>query len=493
VNFWRIGIAGLSLALCICPGLVQGQQLRLHGVGAVAHAVGDYQDREFSYGGTARAALEWMAAPKFGIFAQASGTWLAAGAAPQDPTLARTSAASSYEAMLGLRLYPFSGIKGIWLSAAGGLARTGGAGKYAVDSAAGVDLVSLGTHLNLGPMVGWEHVFQPDRELRPEDANVVFLGVHAVFGVAGKPKQTGSDADADGIVDSLDQCPKLAEDKDGFADSDGCPDTDNDQDGILDQLDRCPNEPEDKDGYQDDDGCPDLDNDADGIPDSQDACPNEPEDKDGFADSDGCPDTDNDQDGILDQLDRCPNEPEDKDGYQDDDGCPDLDNDADGIPDSQDACPNEPETVNGYADTDGCPDAEQIRVVGDKIVLDERVHFSINSHTIDRDSYPLLERLAQLIKQHPEYAHIEAQGHTDVRGPDVFNNKLSLDRAYAVIEFLASHGVKRWRLSARGFGKSKPLIDESSEYGWQMNRRVEFQITRKPASHPEPTEPGGAP
>jgi outer membrane protein OmpA-like peptidoglycan-associated protein len=65
------------------------------------------------------------------------------------------------------------------------------------------------------------------------------------------------DADADGLLDVDDKCPKDAEDKDGFEDDDGCPDPDNDKDAILDVADKCPNEPENYNGYDDDDGCPD--------------------------------------------------------------------------------------------------------------------------------------------------------------------------------------------------------------------------------------------
>ena len=65
------------------------------------------------------------------------------------------------------------------------------------------------------------------------------------------------DRDGDGILDSYDKCPDEPEDKDGFADDDGCPEPDNDHDGIADARDKCPNEPEDKNGYEDDDGCPD--------------------------------------------------------------------------------------------------------------------------------------------------------------------------------------------------------------------------------------------
>jgi outer membrane protein OmpA-like peptidoglycan-associated protein len=93
------------------------------------------------------------------------------------------------------------------------------------------------------------------------------------------------DRDNDGIPDSKDVCPDLAEDQDGFQDDDGCPDFDNDNDGIQDAKDKCPAEPEDKDGFEDQDGCPDPDNDKDGIPDVRDNCP----DVAGDASHNGCP------------------------------------------------------------------------------------------------------------------------------------------------------------------------------------------------------------
>jgi len=65
---------------------------------------------------------------------------------------------------------------------------------------------------------------------------------------------------------------------------------DRDGDGIMDDRDKCPDDPEDRDGFQDSDGCPDPDNDRDGIPDYRDRCPNEPESFNRFLDEDGCPD-----------------------------------------------------------------------------------------------------------------------------------------------------------------------------------------------------------
>jgi len=167
----------------------------------------------------------------------------------------------------------------------------------------------------------------------------------------------GKDPDGDGIEGAADQCPTEPEDKDGYEDTDGCPDNDNDLDNIPDKLDKCPDQAEDMDGFEDTDGCPELDNDKDGIPDTGDRCPNEPETKNGYKDDDGCPDeADTDNDGVPDSRDKCINEPEDTDGFQDTDGCPDPDNDNDGILDSDDECVDEAETKNGYQDEDGCPD-----------------------------------------------------------------------------------------------------------------------------------------
>jgi MYXO-CTERM domain-containing protein len=99
-----------------------------------------------------------------------------------------------------------------------------------------------------------------------------------------------ADADRDGVRLPDDQCPGEAEDKDGFEDEDGCPESDNDKDNILDPKDQCPDKAEDLDHWQDEDGCPEDDNDQDGLADAQDKCPNEPESKNGKDDEDGCPD-----------------------------------------------------------------------------------------------------------------------------------------------------------------------------------------------------------
>lgn len=164
------------------------------------------------------------------------------------------------------------------------------------------------------------------------------------------------DADQDGLADDVDACPTAVEDKDGFNDTDGCPEFDNDSDGVPDNVDKCKNDPEDKDAFEDEDGCPDPDNDGDGVPDGYDSCEGPKEDLDGDRDDDGCPDFDTDRDGLRDDIDKCPEEAEDRDGLADDDGCPEVDFDGDGLHDPEDACPDQMESWNGVLDQDGCPE-----------------------------------------------------------------------------------------------------------------------------------------
>jgi outer membrane protein OmpA-like peptidoglycan-associated protein len=255
---------------------------------------------------------------------------------------------------------------------------------------------------------------------------------------------------------------------------------DSDNDGIPDAQDVCPNEPEDRDGFDDEDGCPDTDNDQDGIPDSRDRCPNEPEDRDGFEDEDGCPDTDNDRDGIADAQDRCPNEPEDRDGFQDDDGCPDADNDGDGIPDALDKCPNEPETRNGVDDDDGCPDTGgAVVVTAQRITLPTQIQFDTGRATLAARSEALLGHVADKIKSLPRGQRIRIEGHTDDVGTAEKNQQLSQARAEQVRDWLIQKGIEPDRLQAVGYGNTRPLDTHKSAEARARNRRVEFIIVEQ--------------
>jgi large repetitive protein len=284
------------------------------------------------------------------------------------------------------------------------------------------------------------------------------------------------DYDKDGLVEPEDKCPKVAEDADGFEDSDGCPDPDNDADGILDFDDRCPDVAEDVDQFEDEDGCVDEDNDADGILDTDDACMLVPEDADGFEDEDGCPDPDNDADGIADADDSCPMEAETFDGWVDEDGCPDPDNDGDGILDADDLCPDEAEVVNGEKDEDGCPDDILAVRASEKIVILEKLYFASGKDRILRRSFPVLTAVGNILRDAPDILQVRIEGHTDSKGRDSYNQRLSQRRAEAVMRKLISEGIAAERLSAAGYGEARPVADNESNEGRERNRRVEFLI-----------------
>lgn len=248
---------------------------------------------------------------------------------------------------------------------------------------------------------------------------------------------------------------------------------DRDGDGIPDNVDKCPDQPENYNGYQDSDGCPDdPDTDGDGIPDSVDQCILAPEDKDGYLDNDGCPDVDNDLDGIPDTADKCPNQPEDPDGYEDSDGCPDLDNDKDGVPDLKDQCPNTPGSKTKQPL--GCPVKPALVVVTNcEIKITQQIHFAFNKAIIRRESYPVLDAVVDVMNKNPDIK-IEVQGHTDNRGSARYNNRLSKRRANAVMMYLIEHGISHDRLTAKGYGFSRPLVPNDTPQHRALNRRVQF-------------------
>ncbi len=329
--------------------------------------------------------------------------------------------------------------------------------------------------------------------------------VSLAYTMGGKP----GDGDNDGILDGADKCEDQAEDKDGFQDADGCPETDNDSDGVLDTEDKCPNEPEDKDGYMDYDGCPELDNDGDGVLDADDKCPTQKEDIDGFEDKDGCPELDNDKDGIPDAKDKCPNEKEDMDNWKDEDGCPEPDNDGDGILDAKDKCPNEPETKNGFQDDDGCkdddPDDDKDGIANSKDKCPDKpetkngitdddgcpdevpaalkkfagsmkgIEFETGSAKIVAKSNKVLDEAAKNLVAYPG-TRIEVAGHTDNVGEPAENMKLSKLRAEAVKEYLVSKGVTADRIDAVGLGDTKPIGDNKNKAGQAKNHRIEFRL-----------------
>jgi outer membrane protein OmpA-like peptidoglycan-associated protein len=106
------------------------------------------------------------------------------------------------------------------------------------------------------------------------------------------------------------------------------------------------------------------------------------------------------------------------------------------------------------------------------------VFFDFLSSELLKDSYPELQRLADIIKER-KYQKILIAGHTDDRGSDAFNNDLSQKRAESVKKYLISLGIPSEYLKTLGFGKRKPRYVGKSEEERAGNRRVEVTIIKE--------------
>jgi outer membrane protein OmpA-like peptidoglycan-associated protein len=207
---------------------------------------------------------------------------------------------------------------------------------------------------------------------------------------------------------------------------------------------------------------------------------------------------DRDHDGIPDRTDACPDVPETKNGYQDDDGCPDEvtppppaadpDRDDDGVPDRIDNCPDEP----GPASNQGCVEKQLVQITTQRLEILERVFFKSDQAVIERRSYPVLENVVAVIKNHPEMKHVLVEGHTDNRGPEDYNQDLSDRRAAEVMKFLVDRGIARERLKAQGFGPTRPVADNATSEGRDKNRRVVFTVLDADEAERKDSSPDGA-
>lgn len=112
--------------------------------------------------------------------------------------------------------------------------------------------------------------------------------------------------------------------------------------------------------------------------------------------------------------------------------------------------------------------------IGSKIAL-RNIFFDTGKSTLRSESNAELDRLVKLMKDVPKLK-IEISGHTDNTGSAALNDKLSQDRAQAVVDYLKSKGVSADRMTAMGYGSSRPIASNSNAEGRQENRRTEFEI-----------------
>jgi OOP family OmpA-OmpF porin len=120
------------------------------------------------------------------------------------------------------------------------------------------------------------------------------------------------------------------------------------------------------------------------------------------------------------------------------------------------------------------PTQEEPDVVKDAY---ENLQFEVGKAIIKPQSFPSLDELAKVFVGQATWK-LSISGHTDNTGSAQFNNKLSIDRAVAVKKYLESKGVDANRINAVGFGATKPISDNTTPEGRELNRRVEFTIIK---------------
>ncbi len=101
------------------------------------------------------------------------------------------------------------------------------------------------------------------------------------------------------------------------------------------------------------------------------------------------------------------------------------------------------------------------------------IHFDTGKATIQPDSADTLNQIVKLLSDNPDWK-MRVEGYTDNQGNAAANQALSEKRAQAVVAWLSSHGVAAARLSAKGFGQTNPVADNSTDDGRAKNRRVEL-------------------
>ena len=170
---------------------------------------------------------------------------------------------------------------------------------------------------------------------------------------------------------------------------------------------------------------------------------------------------DSDKDGIIDSNDICPLTP--LSVKVDANGCG-LDLDNDGIKDYEDKCLDTP---SGYeVDTFGCA-----------VSVTLQINFKRNSVDIPYSADKDIQELVDFLKRKKDYK-IVVIGHTNSRGSEAYNLELSKKRAKAIRDVIIENGISSSRIAYEGRGESDPLYDNSTEEGFNANRRVEIKLIK---------------
>ena len=133
----------------------------------------------------------------------------------------------------------------------------------------------------------------------------------------------------------------------------------------------------------------------------------------------------------------------------------------------------EPEVVE---EEEEAPLAE---LVADSIVINAPIEFEQDSDALLESSFPVLQEVRTVLKEHPEIAHVLIEGHASLEGRTAYNWDLSNRRAASVFRWLVESGVSSVRLSYRGMGEAVPRSTRRTARVREEDRRVEFHVVER--------------
>jgi outer membrane protein OmpA-like peptidoglycan-associated protein len=131
------------------------------------------------------------------------------------------------------------------------------------------------------------------------------------------------------------------------------------------------------------------------------------------------------------------------------------------------------------------PPPKRVVVKKDRIEVKEIIQFEPSSWKVTKESRTILDEIAQAMVSHPEVKKVRIEGHTDNDGDSAHNMSLSRKRANNIMRYLVEQHVEPGRLTAEGYGDTKPIADNSTDDGKAQNRRVVFVIVER---GPEPAD-----
>ncbi|BFM06306.1 OmpA family protein [Halioxenophilus aromaticivorans] len=185
------------------------------------------------------------------------------------------------------------------------------------------------------------------------------------------------------------------------------------------------------------------------------------------APTEAAPALDSDGDGVADNLDQCADTAAGM--AVDSVGCP-TDNDGDGVANADDQCPDT--EAGAKVDEVGCYlellEAKEVRLA---------VQFATMSDEVREEYMPEVEKVAEFMRAYVN-TDVIIEGHTDDRGAEAFNLELSERRAKSVAAVLTNRfGIDASRVTAIGYGESRPLVDNQTAENRAKNRRVVAVVT----------------